>query len=351
MRQHIITAILVVGITANAGAQDSCPSGRRVPDFGYGMILCRDCVSTTLRDGVPVQRFSSEPALYRIRTNGPAMGKVNEGDTLVAVDGFRIRSDEAAQRLSEWKAEAATLTLRSNGTTRTVSITPVPVCVGRAAVGSAIPDPADTLRARQQYDAGIITRAEYERRLGRHAIADSLDRVTAEARYRIGAISRAEYARAMGQYERADSLAAANLIMRYNLGSVSLEEVYRQLGRPRADSMLNARPLRGGGRGVAVGAGRGGGARQGGRAVMGTAVGGAGSTRGGGTVAIGAAVGGARGVRAPVTAAGPTMSEKVGNATVEVLGGSARWTRNPLTGELRILTDSLVIIIKPPPPP
>jgi membrane-associated protease RseP (regulator of RpoE activity) len=44
----------------------------------------------------------------------------------------------------------------------------------------------------------------------------------------------------------------------------------------------------------------------------------------------------------------PTMTETVGNATVEIRGGSARWSRDPNTGEVRILADSLIITIRPP---
>ena len=61
-----------------------------------------------------------------------------------------------------------------------------------------------------------------------------------------------------------------------------------------------------------------------------------------------ATVSSGRGVGAPSSRATPTLSETVGNATVEVRGGNARWSRNPNTGELRIFVDSLIITIKPP---
>jgi hypothetical protein len=62
-----------------------------------------------------------------------------------------------------------------------------------------------------------------------------------------------------------------------------------------------------------------------------------------------ATVPGGGSVGPPPSRGTPTMSEIVGNATVEIRGGSARWSRDPNTGELRILADSLIITIKPPP--
>jgi membrane-associated protease RseP (regulator of RpoE activity) len=126
--KSIILAGSLMFVAGIAAAQQTCTSGRQAPDLGYGFLSCRDCLSLTNYNGSQITKFTSQPALFRIRADGPSAGKLMEGDTLVAVDGFAVTSMDAAIRLAEWRPGSMQLTVRRGGSSRTLSITPPPVC-------------------------------------------------------------------------------------------------------------------------------------------------------------------------------------------------------------------------------
>lgn len=96
----------VVGLAALAaaphlGAGQTCPAGREEADLGFSGI---DCVQCTLheREGSPHWiDFGAEPTLRQIRAGGPADGKLQDGDVLVAVDGYPITTAAGGHRFSQ----------------------------------------------------------------------------------------------------------------------------------------------------------------------------------------------------------------------------------------------------------
>lgn len=237
MMYRIIVLALGAAFAGRAMAQGTCPSGRRVPDLGYGFASCHDCISVIIRNGAHIPRFTGEPALYQIRTDGPAAGRLSEGDTLIDVDGLAITTEAAALRLAEFRPGTMRLTVRRNGSWRTVAINPQPVCVGGIPESTArSADSVARVRAQQQYAIGVISRAEFERAMGRHEVADSLARVNAEQAYRVGAMSREAYERAMGRYDAADSIARDNARQQYHVGMITREDYERIVGAPPQDA-------------------------------------------------------------------------------------------------------------------
>ena len=71
-------------------------------------------------------QFGAEPELRDIRPDGPAAGRLREGDILVAVDGALITTREGGLKLARTQpAHAGRLTIRRDGRTQDVVIIPV----------------------------------------------------------------------------------------------------------------------------------------------------------------------------------------------------------------------------------
>jgi hypothetical protein len=121
--------MILLLVAARVSAQPVCSAGTRVPDLGYGFVTCHDCIGSTMQGGVPITRYTGSPAIFQVRANGPAAGKLFDGDTLVSVNGNAITSIEAAIALSTWKDGPITLGVRRGGTLRSVAITPASTCV------------------------------------------------------------------------------------------------------------------------------------------------------------------------------------------------------------------------------
>jgi len=93
-------------------------------DLGYTGTECRGCSMTGKHiQGEPDIEFDGEPVLTGITKGGPADGKLEEGDVLVAVDGEPITTRAGAMRLSWLKpGESVRLTIRRQGTLVDVEI-------------------------------------------------------------------------------------------------------------------------------------------------------------------------------------------------------------------------------------
>ena len=107
-------------------APGEAPSG----DLGFSGTECHDCsMSGKHVVGEPDIEFSGEPILSGIRKGGPADGKLEERDALVAIDGQPITTRAAAIHLSWLKPEEPVhLTVRRNGVLTDVEITPAARC-------------------------------------------------------------------------------------------------------------------------------------------------------------------------------------------------------------------------------
>ncbi len=113
-----------------------CEEGApRVGDLGILSLDC-DCgydLRSRSNDGsVRIVRrwtFRSEPRVAGIRADGPAAGRLREGDLLAAIDGVLITTREGARRFAEVAPGArATLTVRREGREIPVRIVADAVC-------------------------------------------------------------------------------------------------------------------------------------------------------------------------------------------------------------------------------
>ncbi len=184
-------------------AQRPCADDQRTPDLGYGLLTCHDCLSSMMMsDGVRILRFTGQPAVFKIRANGPAAGKLFEGDTLVSVNRLAVTSDSAAIALARWRPGAIALGVRHDGSISTVTIMPTPVCLSNPDV-TRQPDDSfrnDVARIRLQLQ-NLQSRLQVSRSL---ALADSA-RVLARNNLQTTAASMRDLARVIRL--RADSMA------------------------------------------------------------------------------------------------------------------------------------------------
>jgi hypothetical protein len=428
---HLLALAALAGVAQAQAGQ--CSSGKIVPDLGYGVVACNNCLSSITRNGVEIARYTAEPALYSIRSGGPAAGRINEGDTLVSVAGAAIASEQAAIRLSEWRNGPLRLVLRRNGSTRSVSVTPLPVCVGSgnsplvmAQMTSQSTSQQSAVRGRDSlerdrtielYRARAITRREFESRVGL-VRADSIIRADPAARARGGTpgqphaspgqvgleaileqqfrAARTDTALLRAQLEQAsaalrsaalrndvserlalqrmadairglatNSVLAANVSLpstSLGMGLLCDECGVETLENGRAVWTFKSLPVVGGVEAGSLADRLG--LRQGDtlQTIDGFSV----TTRAGGE-RLGAmspgktltltwrhdGVSHSASVTLPagsgVGAAAPGLTQSVGNARVEVSGQSARWTRDPATGALRITAAGITVTITPPP--
>lgn len=73
--------------------------------------------------------FTVEPSLWDVDPMGPAWGRIQEGDVLVAVDGLPVTSARAGRILGDpTPGEPVELTVRHRGAFRTVQVDPAPTC-------------------------------------------------------------------------------------------------------------------------------------------------------------------------------------------------------------------------------
>jgi S1-C subfamily serine protease len=99
-----------------------CPPGQRVlADYGYAAI---ECVNCEINSRAAVWMIFHAPARLRdIRADGPAFGKLAEGDTLVAIDGLDVTVRAGSERYSTaLPGDQVQFTVRRNGSPVTVPI-------------------------------------------------------------------------------------------------------------------------------------------------------------------------------------------------------------------------------------
>lgn len=135
----ILTALLLSASLTHAadwkrpGANGRCPEGHPLTgDLGIRHLVCPggSCVvNQKAPGGGYTHRFSTEPILSEIAEDGPAAGRLEEGDVLTAVDGHLITTPEGGRRLANLRpGEPVTLRVRHNGAERDVEVVPVTGC-------------------------------------------------------------------------------------------------------------------------------------------------------------------------------------------------------------------------------
>ena len=133
----LIIAISAIRLTAPVTAQDRpsvqpvcAPGDSASGDLGYAATECHGCViSGRHAPGEPDMEFDAEPILSDIRAGGPADGKLQERDVLVALDGKPITARAGALQLSWLKpGQPVRVTVRRQDVLTDVEITPTARC-------------------------------------------------------------------------------------------------------------------------------------------------------------------------------------------------------------------------------
>lgn len=114
------------------GIVSACPDGSELRgEIGISSFECSNCAMWTTRDdgGERSWSFSAEPTVRNVKPGSPAAGKIEEGDRLVAVDGYLITTSEGGRRLANLTpGEAVSIVVRRDGRERTVKVVPRAEC-------------------------------------------------------------------------------------------------------------------------------------------------------------------------------------------------------------------------------
>jgi co-chaperonin GroES (HSP10) len=98
-------AIALLVATQTVGAQNtysySLCARDTVPDYGFASIDCINCEISSR--GQPWIVFHNEPSIRGVRVPGPAAGKLQDGDVIIAIDGIGITTRAGAERYSSAK--------------------------------------------------------------------------------------------------------------------------------------------------------------------------------------------------------------------------------------------------------
>ena len=113
-------SLLCASTLAAQGAKVCAPTERALADFGFGHA-CANCV-IDMRAPVWIT-FKLPPGVQAIRTGGPAFGILAENDTLLAIEGMDITSQNGSERYSTASpGESVELTFRRKGVLFTTTI-------------------------------------------------------------------------------------------------------------------------------------------------------------------------------------------------------------------------------------
>ena len=118
----LLAAIWSGGLAAQVVA---CPGGVLMPYFGWDATECGNCnVYGTYLE------YLTPPGLRSIQASGPASGRVQENDTLLAVEGYAITTPAAWHQMRDAEpGRAIHFFLRRHGDTTTATIIPSTRCV------------------------------------------------------------------------------------------------------------------------------------------------------------------------------------------------------------------------------
>ena len=126
------------GAGAAAAATMPCFGGKFEGDLGFTGTQCVRCtVQPQRRADAPWVEFQTEPTLTGITRGGPADGKLEERDVLVAIEGDLITTYAGAMRFSHLEpGKPVRLTIRRDGVVKDVVMTPGSKCVTAGAFGT-----------------------------------------------------------------------------------------------------------------------------------------------------------------------------------------------------------------------
>jgi hypothetical protein len=156
MRKILALALMFVSAVAQAQTQTTPqakamvgirPCATNQTDLGFDNIVCQSCtVNGKHVAGEPDIEFATEPTIMGIRKGGPADGKLEERDVLVAIDGQLITTRAAAIRYS-WLTVGTPvrLTVRRGGVVKDVNVANDRASVHRAPRPLIVPMPGSAI--------------------------------------------------------------------------------------------------------------------------------------------------------------------------------------------------------------
>jgi len=127
-----LTVVCTVSAAAQQGVAQACPAGTaRTGTLGYAELECSNCTLYQPEDDPLGHRweFSSEPTIGGIKADGPAAGKLKNGDVIAAIDGHLITTREGGRRFGLLEAgKPVMLKVRRGGRELDVAVTPAATC-------------------------------------------------------------------------------------------------------------------------------------------------------------------------------------------------------------------------------
>jgi S1-C subfamily serine protease len=138
-------ALLVTAVASSLAAAQGgrCLSGRpKAAQLGVERLQCvtdLGCEINRRTDAGVVHRFSTEPTVWGIRRDGPADGRLRDGDAIVSVNGSLITTPAGGRRLANLAVgEPVVLRVRRAGTELDVRVTPDAGCAPAKLVVSTL---------------------------------------------------------------------------------------------------------------------------------------------------------------------------------------------------------------------
>ena len=138
-----LAAMSVIAMGAHAQAVFSGSGNATGPDLGIGRMTAPYAIIHATGDWI---QLGGELVLSEIRPKGPAAGRVEEGDILVAVDGALITTHVGSLHLFGAQAgRPIHLTVRRQGHDREVVIVPTAGATGASTAATAAAPPASAV--------------------------------------------------------------------------------------------------------------------------------------------------------------------------------------------------------------
>ena len=148
-------SLLCAGTLAAQSGNLCAPTERSLADFGFGNA-CANCV-IDMRAPVWII-FKLPPGVQAIRTGGPAFGILAENDTLLAIDGMDIASQNGSERYSTASpGDSVDFTFRRKGVVLTTTIVAGAKC-GPGILPSREVTYRDIVRSRTALDSNGVPR-------------------------------------------------------------------------------------------------------------------------------------------------------------------------------------------------
>ncbi len=128
----LIAVLMIHGSApAIAASEDlDCRDGRKpVGDLGIAGMSFKGSMRYDTETGEHEWYFQAEPKIRKVDPKGPASGKLEPGDVVVAIDGMPITTNKAGQRFGNIvPGESVSLSVRRKGRVIDTVITPRAVC-------------------------------------------------------------------------------------------------------------------------------------------------------------------------------------------------------------------------------